>query len=515
LTGSNTLLRTLILRRLFHRILNKDEINVGLLMPTSVYGVLANLGLNLDRRTTINLNYTFNIETINNCIRKAEIKHIITSKKLLERFPNMKLDAELVIMEELPNRVTLLDKLTAWIDTYITPINALEIALGLTRIKSDDLITIIFTSGSTGSPKGAMISQNAIAENVIAFVERLQLTDNEPLLGTLPLFHAYGYSTTFWLPALTNLTGVYHFNPLEYKRVGEVARKFKCTMFPTTPTFLRGYLRQCEPEDFATTNTVVGGAEKLPIEFIDQWERKFGHRPVEGYGTTELSPVVSTNVPKTRRADYKEWSREGTIGRPFFNLEARITDPETNEVLPADVAGMLQIKGPTVMQGYYKDKKKTDAVLKDGWYSTGDIATIDADGFIKITGRLTRISKIGGEMVPHSLIEEEIEKIINETRSEHEIDNAKISTAVSAVPDEVKGERIIVLLQEDVKITPQEICKKLQQSGLPNIWIPAPSNFYNIKSIPTLGTGKLDLQGVKKYATELCLTRNSEIRKQN
>jgi acyl-[acyl-carrier-protein]-phospholipid O-acyltransferase/long-chain-fatty-acid--[acyl-carrier-protein] ligase len=503
LTGASTLLRTLILRRLFHRILDVDETNVGVLMPSSVYGVLANLGLSLDRRTTVNLNYTFSVEILNDCIRKADIKHVITSKKMLERFPNLKLDAELVFMEELPKQITLLDKLVAWVDTYITPVSVLEIALGLTRIDPDDLITIIFTSGSTGTPKGAMITHDAIAENINAFIGHLKLTENEPVLGALPLFHAYGYSTTFWLPALTKLTGVYHFNPLEYKRVGEIARKFKCTLFPTTPTFLRGYLRRCEPEDFATVNTVVGGAEKLPIELMDQWEQKFGHRPVEGYGTTELSPVVSTNVPKTRRPDYKDWLREGTIGRPFTNLQARITDPETGETLPIDTAGMLQIKGPTVMKGYFKEKEKTDAVLKDGWYSTGDIATIDADGFIKITGRLSRISKIGGEMAPHALIEEEIEKIVNENLNDQELENAGISAAVAAIPDKARGERIIVLLREDITYTPQEICKKMQQTNLPKLWIPSANDFHRVKSIPTLGTGKLDLQEVKKIVTTL------------
>ncbi|MDR2345660.1 MAG: AMP-binding protein [Planctomycetaceae bacterium] len=510
LTGSQTLLRTLILRRIFHRILSKTETNVGILMPSSVYGIIANLGLTLDRRTTVNLNYTFSAGLLNDCIDKAEIKHIVTSKKILERFPNLKLNADLVLMEELPAKITLLDKLTAWADAYITPISILEIALGLTQVNSDDLITIIFTSGSTGTPKGSMISHNAIAENVHAFVEHLLLTEKEPILGSLPLFHAYGYSTTFWLPALTNLIGVYHFNPLDYKKVGEMARQFKCTLFPTTPTFLRGYLRRCEPEDFATVNTVVGGAEKLSIELTDQWEQKFGHRPVEGYGTTELSPVVSTNVPKTRRKDYKNWLREGTIGRPFSNLEARITNPETDEILPVDTVGMLQIKGPTVMKGYFKEKEKTDAVLKNGWYSTGDIAKIDKDGFIWITGRLSRISKIGGEMVPHSLIEEEIEKIINETKNEQELEQAEISTAVTAVPDEARGERIIVLLRENVKITPQEICKKLQLSGIPNLWIPSITNFYKVDSIPTLGTGKLDLQEVKNYAINLTNNETSE-----
>jgi acyl-[acyl-carrier-protein]-phospholipid O-acyltransferase/long-chain-fatty-acid--[acyl-carrier-protein] ligase len=473
-------------------------------MPTSVYGALANLGLTLDRRTTINLNYTFNVETLNDCIKRAEVRHVVTSKKLLQRFPDLKLDAELVFMEDLPNRVTVLDKLTAWVDTYITPVSVLEVALGLTQVRPDDLITIIFTSGSTGTPKGAMITQNAIVENVRAFIERLNLTEKEPILGALPLFHAYGYTVTLWLPAMTNLTGVYHFNPLDYKRVGEVAKQFKCTLFPTTPTFLRGYLRRCDADDFATVNTVVGGAEKLPQELMDQWESKFGHRPVEGYGTTELSPVVSTNVPKSRRADYKDWLREGTIGRPFFNLEVRIADPDTGEILPVGTAGMLQIKGPTLMKGYFKDQAKTDEVLRDGWYSTGDIASLDSEGFIWITGRLSRISKIGGEMVPHSLIEEEIEKIINEEQGDDiDTDKTEIAAAVSAIPDEVKGERIIVLLKEDVKISPQEICKKLQQAGLPNIWIPAPTNFHKIKSIPTLGTGKLDLQEIKKCVTKL------------
>ncbi|MDR1922821.1 MAG: AMP-binding protein [Planctomycetaceae bacterium] len=510
LTGGRTLLSTLVLRRLLHRTLGKDELNVGLLMPTSVYGVIANLGLAMDRRVSVNLNYTFNQNTINDCINKSEIKHVITSRKMLERFPTLKLDAELIFMEDIPKKVTLIDKLTGWVDAYVTPICALEVALGLTRIDSDDLITIIFTSGSTGTPKGAMITQNAIAENVRAFVERINLTGRESILGALPLFHAYGYSTTFWLPALTELMGVYHFNPLDYKRVGEMAKKYNCVLFPTTPTFLRGYLRRCGNDDFASTNTVVGGAEKMPMELADQWEQKYGHRPVEGYGTTELSPVVSVNVPKSRRDDYKNWSREGTIGRPFFNLQARITDPQSGELLPNDVQGMLQIKGPTVMKGYYKDPQKTDEVIKDGWYSTGDIASIDADGFITITGRLSRISKIAGEMVPHALIEEEIDKIINTTQNHTDEDKPEVVVAVSAVADVEKGERIIVLLQSKVEITPQEICKKLQNAGLPSIWIPTPTNFYKIDTIPTLGTGKLDLREVKKCAEKYSQQNNTK-----
>ncbi|MDR2754449.1 MAG: AMP-binding protein [Planctomycetaceae bacterium] len=499
MTGGQVLLTALVFRRLLHRNLGVNEQHVGLLMPTSVYGVLANLGLALDRRTSVNLNYTFGLDTINHCIRHADIKHVITSRRVLDRFPNLKLDADLIVMEDVGKTVTLLDKITSFIDAYVTPISLFERVLGLHRIAPDDVLTIIYTSGSTGTPKGAMITHRCIAENVNTFFLQLDLKSTDTVLGSLPLFHAYGYTTTFWLPAMSTVKGVYHFNPLEYKKVGEMARKYHCTAFPTTPTFLRGYLRRCPPEDFETVHTVICGAEKLPSDLIDAWEAKFGYRPAEGYGTTELSPVVSTNVPKGRRPDYQDWLREGTIGRPFVNLQVQIVEPETGKPITNGTPGMLQIKGPSVMAGYYKDKEKTDSVLKNGWYTTGDIASIDTDGFIRITGRLSRISKIGGEMVPHILIEEAIEKIISASITEPDTDTTEISLAVSAVPEERKGERLIVL-HRNLPVTPEDICKMLQKNGLPNLWIPSPNDFFYVDSIPLLGTGKLDLRAVKELA---------------
>jgi acyl-[acyl-carrier-protein]-phospholipid O-acyltransferase/long-chain-fatty-acid--[acyl-carrier-protein] ligase len=502
MTGGRTLTTALVFRRLLHRSLDANEQNVGLLMPTSVYGVLANLGLALDRRTAINLNYTFSIDTINYCIRRADVKHVITSRKVLERFPDLKIDAELIVMEDVAKKITLLDKLTAVVDAYITPIPLLEWALGLSQVSLDDNVTIIFTSGSTGTPKGAMITHRNIAANVGAFFYHIDLKPNDVVLGSLPLFHAYGYTTTFWLPAMSYVKGVYHFNPLEPKKVAEMARTYSCTAFPTTPTFLRSYLRRSQPEDFKTVSAVICGAEKLPGDLIDAWEAKFGIRPAEGYGTTELSPVVATNVPKGRRADYQNWLREGTIGRPLLNVQARIADPETGTLLPNGTPGMLQIKGENVMKGYFKDPEKTASVIQDGWYSTGDIAAIDDDGFIRLTGRQSRISKIGGEMVPHILIEEEIEKIVNCEQGSADSENSEIQIAVSAVPDERKGERLIILHRE-LHIQPAEICKRLQQEGLPNLWIPSAHDFYQVEAIPLLGTGKLDLLAVKQLAAEL------------
>jgi acyl-[acyl-carrier-protein]-phospholipid O-acyltransferase/long-chain-fatty-acid--[acyl-carrier-protein] ligase len=306
------------------------------------------------------------------------------------------------------------------------------------------------------------------------------------------------------LPAISCVKGIYHFNPLEPKKIGEMARKYQCTAMPTTPTFLRGYWRRCPKEDFESVSTVICGAEKLPIDLIDVWEAKYGYRPAEGYGTTELSPVVSTNVPKGRRTDYQDWLREGTIGRPLVNLLARIIVPETGELITDETPGMLQIKGSSVMTGYYKDKEKTDAVLNDGWYTTGDIASIDAQGFIRITGRLSRISKIGGEMVPHILIEEEIEKIV--LAAAPELDLGEVRIAVAAVPEERKGERLIVLHRE-ISVTPEEICKALQKAGLPNLWIPSPHDFFPVDVIPLLGTGKLDLRAVKELAESVANTK--------
>jgi acyl-[acyl-carrier-protein]-phospholipid O-acyltransferase/long-chain-fatty-acid--[acyl-carrier-protein] ligase len=503
ITGGKTLLLSIVFRRLLRRHLGKDEQNIGVLMPTSVYGAVANLALALDKRTSINLNYTFGIDTINYCIKNAGVKHIITSRKVLEqeKFKNVHFDAELLVMEDLAKNISLLDKIIGFVDGYITPVSIYERVIGLTKIKQDDLLTIFFTSGSTGTPKGAMITQRGIAANVAGFAERLALIPEDIILGSLPFFHSFGFTTTLWLPATTGLTGVFHFNPLDPKKIAEMASKYRCTAIPTTPTFLRGYLRRSNKEDFESLHTIICGAEKLPIDLIDAWEQKFGVRPGEGYGTTELSPVVATNVPKSRRADYQDYLREGTIGRPLYNLSVRITDPESGETLPVDTPGMLEVKGPSVMKGYYNDPQRTAAALKDEWYSTGDIASIDKDGFIWITGRLSRISKIGGEMVPHILVEEEIEKIVRNAAAVNDSAANEILIAVSAVPEEKKGEKLVIL-HLPLSITPEEICRLLHGAGLPNLWIPSPSEFYPVDSLPLLGTGKLDLKAIKELAEE-------------
>jgi acyl-[acyl-carrier-protein]-phospholipid O-acyltransferase/long-chain-fatty-acid--[acyl-carrier-protein] ligase len=497
LTGAGLLARSLVLRRLLRReVLVTNEQHVGLLLPPSVGGVVANAALALDGRVAINLNYSFrSSEVINDCIRRSGIRHVLTSRKVIEKL-GLEIDAELVYLEDFKDKVTLSDKLAALCGTWLLPVTVLERRLGLTRIDPDELLTVIFTSGSTGKPKGVMLTHRNIGTNVTAFAEVLHLRDDDVMLGILPFFHSFGYTATMWAVLMLEPKGVYHPNPLEPRQIGKLCRRHGATILIGTPTFLRSYIRRCQPEDFASLNVVITGAEKLPLDVADAFEEKFGVRPVEGYGTTELSPCVSTNIPEDRvMALGTLAAREGTIGRTFPGIQAKVVDLDTGEDLGPDKSGMLLVTGPGVMKGYLGEPELTAEVIRDGWYVTGDVAMIDADGFIHITGRVSRFSKIGGEMVPHIRVEEAIVKILNLEESEEP------TVAVTAVPDARKGERLVVL-HTGLSKPPEQICRELGQAGLPPIWIPSPESFHQVDVIPVLGTGKLALKEVKDLALE-------------
>jgi len=495
LTGASLLMRTLIFRRLLRRhVLADDETNVGLLLPPSVGGALANAALALDRRVAINLNYTVSSEVMNLCIRQAAIRHVLTSRRVIERFP-LDIYANLVFLEDLREKVTLADKLSAAAATWLLPVGALERRLGLDTTSLEDLVTIIFTSGSTGWPKGVMLTQDNVGSNVLAFNEVLHLTDRDVLIGILPFFHSFGYTTTLWSALSLDAKAVYHYTPLEPRQVGKLCREHRGTFLVATPTFLRSYLRRCEPEELASLQIVVVGAEKLPRDLSDAFESRFGVRPSEGYGTTELSPVVSCNVPASRAADgSNDGVREGSVGRPIPGVRAKVVDLESGEELAPGRSGMLLIAGPNVMQGYLGAAELTAEVMRDGWYVTGDIATIDADGFIFITGRQSRFSKIGGEMVPHLRIEEAIVEALG-------VDEEELRLAVTGVTDPRKGERVIVL-HTGLGQVPEEIRRRLAAAGLPPLWIPSADSFCQVDAIPVLGSGKLDLKQVKELAEQ-------------
>jgi len=496
LSGGETLLRSLVLRRILRRgILAPDETHVGVLLPPSAGGVVVNAALALDRRVSVNLNYTVSSESLNKCLELANVKHVLTSRKFWDKM-NFDLKAEIVFLEDFKDRATLLDKVIAGLQAFALPASWIEWSLGLHRVQPDDVMTIIFTSGSTGTPKGVMLTYANVGSNVEAIEQVVHLHARDVVIGILPFFHSMGFTVTLWTVLALNVKGVYHFNPLDARQIGKLCHAHQGTVLLSTPTFLRGFLRRVEREEFATLNVVVAGAEKLPKDLSDAFEEKFRVRPAEGYGTTELSPLVSVNVPASRSLGSDQIDRkEGTVGRPVPGVSARVVDLESGQPLPTGKPGMLWISGPNVMKGYLHRPDLTAAVIRDGWYVTGDIAVIDEDGFISITGRESRFSKIGGEMVPHIQIEEMLNRIIGAG------EDAGLQAVVTAVPDPKKGERLIVV-HKPLNKTPAELQQALIAAGLPNLYIPSPDSYLQVDELPILGSGKLDLKGVKQIALD-------------
>ena len=496
--GRELLTRVLALRRVLHReVFTDDEDFVGVLLPPSVGGVAVNVALAMDRRISANLNYTVSSEDLNHCINDVGIKHVLTSEKFMSKM-DFDLNAEVVLLESLREKVTIMDKAIAFIQANLLPVTIVSWILGLHRIKGDDLLTVIFTSGSTGMPKGVLLSNANISHNVDAIERAIQLDEDDTVLGILPFFHSFGYSVTLWAVNTLGPCGIYHFNPLDAKQIGKLAEKYKTTVMLGTPTFLRGYMRRIMPEQFKSLDVVVVGAEKMPADLFDQFESRFGVRPVEGYGTTELSPLVAVNIPPSRsHAKFQIDRIEGSVGRPLPGVAARVVNADTFEELGVGEDGMLLITGPNVMRGYANREDLTKSALRDGWYVTGDIANIDKQGFIHITGRLSRFSKIGGEMVPHVKIEEELSMLVCEGEEDEEV-----RVCVTALPDEKKGERLLVLHLPTEKSI-DDLREGLRDAGLPNLFIPSRDGFLEVNEIPMLGTGKLDLKGARTRASEL------------
>lgn len=498
ITGGRLLTGSLVFRRVLQReFLAPDEKMVGVLLPPSVGGSITNAALALMGRVSVNLNYTLSEEVLNFCIKEAGIRHVITSKKFLEKKP-LTLDAEWIFVEDIKEKVTGADKLLSAFSAHVEPLSLLERRIGLTSIDPDDVMTIIFTSGSTGEPKGVMLSHNNVGSNIASANQLFQISEKDCLLGILPFFHSFGFTLMLWLPLTLEPKGVYHFNPLDGRTIGELCEKHRVTIIAATPTFLKTYLKRCTREQMQHVDLAIVGAEKLPESLANEFHEKFGIFPTEGYGTTELSPLAIANVPDHRNnaaGSGQTGTRMGTVGRPVPNVAARIVDPDTGEELGLNEPGLMHIKGPNVMLGYLNQPEKTTEIIRDGWYDTGDIAVIDDDGFITITGRLSRFSKIGGEMVPHIRIEEELNKATEDPNSE----DTSPRLAVTSVPDAKKGERLVVL-HKPLSKPIDELISALSEAGLPNIWLPSADSFLEVEEIPLLGTGKLDLRGVKEKA---------------
>ena len=494
ITGRELLTRILVARSVLERVLGADERMVGVLLPPTVGAAIVNAALALSGRVAVNLNYTSSQSILDLCMERAHLRHVITSPHFLTR---VKLDvgSRLLDAGELRGRATVLDKLQAYLHATVTPLPLLDRWLGLDRIGRDDVLTVIFTSGSTGDPKGVVLTQDNVGSNVRAIDTLLHLSPGDVALGVLPFFHSYGYTTTLWTPLALDPAVVYHADPRDGQVVGRLAREHHATILMATPTFLRIYARRTPEDDFSTLEVVFGAAEKLPREVCDAFEKKFGVRPHEAYGATELSPLVAVNVPPSRHVPGRPTDcREGTVGQPIPGCRVRITDRDGLHELPVGAEGLLWIGGPNVMQGYLDRPDLTAKVIKDGWYCTGDIARLDTEGFITITGRESRFSKIGGEMVPHLNVEEAVNAELGAAEGE-------LLAVVTAVPDRTKGERLIVF-HLPTSQEPRDVVRRLGQRGLPNLWIPSADCFAPIDELPMLGSGKLDLRRLQDLARE-------------
>jgi acyl-[acyl-carrier-protein]-phospholipid O-acyltransferase/long-chain-fatty-acid--[acyl-carrier-protein] ligase len=466
---------------------------VGLLLPPSAPAALANFGLSLRGKVPINLNYTASKDIVDACLAKAEVLTVVTSRRVVEKL-GWEPAGRKIYLEDLAPRISGARKALTAAAFLLAPYALLErTAFRKARGPLDRVATIMFTSGSTGRPKGVMLTHANVLSNIEAIAQVISLGPSDRMLGVLPFFHVFGFTGTLWLPACLGMGAVYHFTPLDARTVGELARKFKATFLLGTPTFLAAWMRRVEPENFKSLRFVVVGAEKLREEVAKAFQEKYGLFPLEGYGATELSPVASINIPNIDWPHNKQiGTKPGTVGMALPGVFMKVVDPDTGKELGPDEPGLILVKGPNVMKGYLGDEADTAAVIRDGYYVTGDIGRIDEDGFVTLTDRLSRFSKVGGEMVPHIKVEESLHDALSRLEQ---------TFVVAAVPDDKRGERLVVLYKGDVDV--DALLKKVQEAGLPKLWIPDKAAFHQVPEFPLLGSGKVDLQGLKAEARRL------------
>jgi acyl-[acyl-carrier-protein]-phospholipid O-acyltransferase/long-chain-fatty-acid--[acyl-carrier-protein] ligase len=474
--------------------LETDQARVAIVLPPGKAGLIANLAVLFAGKTPVNLNFTAGPEAIRSCIRQAGVDRFITADPFVRKVSSFPWppNRDLILIERvLP---TLKKKIVTWaVISKLLPTRILGAILGLNKRRGDDEATLLFTSGSSGDPKGVVLSHRNVLSNVTQFGTRLDLPENSSILGCLPLFHSFGCTVTLWFPVIEGVNLVTYPSPLETKRLAELIALHQINVFLSTPTFLRGYMKRIDPAQLSSLRLVVTGAEKLPQSLANAFEEKFGIRPQEGYGLTETSPATNVNLPnpapETDTITIPS-SRNGSVGQMLPGLAIKITDPATEEEIPLNRQGMIWFKGPNVFPGYLGDPKKSAEVLKDGWFRTGDVGRVDDDGFLYIEGRISRFSKIAGEMVPHETVEAAINKVLGlDAETERRI-------AVVGVPDEHKGEAILLLSTIAGPALEQECIDlryKLLDEGLSSLW--CPKHIVPVREIPVLASGKLDIKG--------------------
>jgi len=469
---------------------------VGIIFPPGIGGYVANLAVVLAGRVPVNLNFTQGATASRICLRQAEVDCVLTTAAVhskLSLFPwsDVKVVDLVVEIRSLPRFkfISLLATL------YILPAALLARFLGIPRFGGEAEAGLLFTSGSSGEPKGVALSHRNVLANCAQIDAAGLLAHDQKILANLPIFHSFGFTVTLWYPLLRGLAVVTIASPLEVKKAAEVIAAEKVTILVGTPTFLKPYLKRIEPVQLKSLRYVIAGAERTPSGFAAAWAQRFGSQYLEGYGLTETSPVVSINLPhgvssKDELKFDQDCGRPGSVGRLLPGLYAQILDPETREPLALTQVGIIALKGPNVFSGYLNDPDRTAAVKHGDWFLTGDLGCFDADGFLYIKGRLSRFSKIAGEMVPHGTVEDALIKVYELQDSDQPM------LAIAGRTDSSKGEVLVLLTV--AKLESSDVRKCLSAAGFSNLWIP--KIIKQVDLIPVLATGKLDLKAIQQLA---------------
>jgi acyl-[acyl-carrier-protein]-phospholipid O-acyltransferase/long-chain-fatty-acid--[acyl-carrier-protein] ligase len=496
--------KTLVASLLFSRRFKQQSAqNIGLLLPTSSAGIIANIALSISGKTAVNLNFTANIDSLIAAVEKAEITTIYTSRRFVSKLEKKGIEIQQVLqnsnaiyLEDLSDSISQVEKVLTLITTSL-PAKLLQAIYGRAS-RVDQTAALLFSSGSEGTPKGIMLSHQNIISNIKQVSDVLDTREDDTIVASLPLFHAFGLTVTGLMPLIEGIPAICHPDPTDVVNIAKGISRYQATIFCGTSTFLRLFNKntRIHPLMLDSLRITVAGAERLNPEIRAQFGLKFGKTIYEGYGTTETAPVASVNIPDRISTD--DWHIQtghkiGTVGLPLPGSSARIVDPNTLEILPTGEDGLILIGGTQVMQGYLDDPDKTaDAIVEMSglrWYKTGDKGHIDADGFLTIIDRYSRFAKIGGEMVSLSAVEASINTKLP----------PDIEILATTIPDDKKGESIVLLYTGT--IDESELKINIKQSALTALSFP--SKLIEVDAIPKLGSGKSDFNQAKKIALQL------------
>ncbi|EXJ17198.1 acyl-[ACP]--phospholipid O-acyltransferase [Imhoffiella purpurea] len=475
---------------------------VGILLPASSAGAIANLAGLLCGKRVVNLNYTASAEALRSAVESSGVRHVVTAERFLKKLGQRGIDPGQMLpevtlhpMESIRAELGPVKTLFALLIATLVPADLLHALYGRRR-RPDETAAILFSSGSEGAPKGIELTHRNIMANVRQISDVLNTERDDVVLSNLPLFHAFGLTATTFLPLLEGIPMVCHPDPTDAVGSAKAIARYRATVLCSTSTFLRLYVRnkRVHPLMLQSLRILVAGAERLSPEVRESFALKF-HKPIlEGYGATETTPVASVNVPDALETDtwkIQSGSRPGTVGMPLPGTSFRVVDPVSLDSLPPGEDGLILIGGVQVMKGYLGDPERTaEAVVElDGmrWYKTGDKGHLDADGFLTIVDRYSRFAKLGGEMISLGAVEEQVRQALG--RSDLEI-------AAVNVPDERKGERILLLTSEP--IDPDDLRRRMMGQGANPLSIP--SEVREVAEIPKLGSGKTDFGALKRLA---------------